>query len=153
MKRTEHQTGLTLLEVMVAIALFAVLMAAVSSSLPSMFRLNRSTTSVQSISSHAKNVIDLTRSFWLTPTTSTTPGSDHYPNLTSGTLPDDLPETPPNLTCLDPVTQEVTSMVKPGSTSVPPVTWTTRRRITVSCRDKASSGAYTDFVAEIGRPE
>ena len=154
MRRSARQEGLTLIEVMVAVSLFIVLMLAVTSALPTLFRLDRETTTVQANNVYARNVIDQTRALWMTPTGSLSSDQDHYPDLTTGKIPTNLPAVPAGLSCVaPPQTEEIAKMEAPTSTSTTPVYWTTRRKITVSCRAAGSTQAYTNFVAEIGRPE
>lgn len=139
--RRPHQEGLTLVELLVAITIFGLIITAVLSMLPSLFKLNRATSDAQATSAYAKSVMESTRIHWLTKVTPTAPSTDAYPNFTAGTLPSGLPTVPSTLTCDAPAVTAEGSATPVG-----------RRRLTIKCTAKSTQQS-SSFVAEFGRPQ
>lgn len=133
------EAGLTIVELLIALALFMILITVILPTLPQMFGVNRGTLSSQAVTGYAKGVIEQTGGLWLTRDPSPT-AADPYPALVAGTLPSTLPAPPSGVTCQPP------SSVAVGTAA--PVS---RRRLTVSCTS-AVTGTLT-FVSEIGRPQ
>lgn len=136
---TPPEAGLTIVELLIALALFMVLITVILPTLPQMFGVNRSTLSSQAVNLYAKGVIEQTGGLWLRRDPSPS-AADPYPALVAGTLPATLPAAPAGVSCQP-----------PSSVAVGTATPVSRRRLTVSCTS-AATGTLT-FIAEIGRPQ
>ncbi|GGL79266.1 hypothetical protein GCM10010840_16410 [Deinococcus aerolatus] len=134
------ESGLTLVEVMVAVGIFAVLIGAILPIISDLFRVNRDTVNVQTIGSYAQSVGEQTRTLWLTRVTPVAPSTDAYPSFTAGQVPNPLPSPPANVSCAAPLVEAVGSASPVG-----------RRRLTVTCTPPGKPAMV--FVIEIGRPE
>ncbi|GGK30718.1 hypothetical protein GCM10008955_25650 [Deinococcus malanensis] len=122
--------GLSLVEVLVALALFSVVSAAVLALFPSVFRLNSQTRADQSVTIAAKHYLEQVRARY-----STQSGFDAA----------SLPETPPasilnSYTCTPSVSTLESPFIAPGQI----------KRVTLSCTH-ASQPTLT-FVLDFGRP-
>ncbi|CAM3680817.1 hypothetical protein DESA109040_19735 [Deinococcus saxicola] len=134
------ESGLTIIELLVAISIFLVIVTFVLAALPNLFQINRRTGTAQTVSIYATSVIEQTRRSWLTKTAPVAPATDAYPLFTAGTLPTTLPAAPAGLSCTAPAVSTQGTATPPG-----------RRRITVTCTPTGFSAI--SYVAEIGRPE
>ncbi len=134
MNRTQQaQAGLTLIEVLIALAIFTVVAMAVLGVLPGLFRVNRSNQNDQAVTVAAKAFMETVRTTYSVQTT-----------FDAGTLPA-APDASllGGLTCTPTQTNPVTTWLTPAGT--PQV-----RRVTLTC---AGSGQPTyTFTLDVGRP-
>lgn len=137
--KAQGNSGLTLVEVMVAVAIFAILIGAILPIFTGLFRVNRDTVNIQTVGSYAQSVAEQTRALWLTGVTPVAPSTDSYPAFTAGQLPTPLPAPPANVSCAAPLVEAVGSAIPVG-----------RRRLTVTCTPAGKPAIV--FVIEIGRP-
>lgn len=139
MKRPEQ--GLTLVELLIAMVIFALIITGTLSILPHLVKVNRNSGDRQTISIYANGVIEQTRVWWLTKVNA----PDAYPNFTAGTLPSGLISAPTGVTCATPAVSVV------ATTGVSPATTVSRRLLSITCTP-TSQPAVT-VVSQIGRPE
>ncbi|AFZ67480.1 PulJ/GspJ family protein [Deinococcus peraridilitoris] len=122
------QAGLTLIEVLVALALFGVVSTVVLASLPGLYRLNRTSGEEQDVTVHARTVMEGVRAAW-----------QSRALFDAGVLPQ-LPPDPAGFSCGAPGVMVVdTGRATPR-----------RRRLTLTCT--RADHAPVIFVAEFGRP-
>lgn len=137
----QNTQGLTLIEVLVALAIFSIIVVSVLGIMPGIYRTNGSTRDAQEANNYARSVTESFRIHWMTPTTPAAGSTDRYPAFTAGTLPT-LPATPTGLTCDTPVVANKTPGVSP----------TTRRSVSLTCTTKQGNKKAT-YTVEFGRPE
>ncbi|UBV43561.1 prepilin-type N-terminal cleavage/methylation domain-containing protein [Deinococcus taeanensis] len=134
--------GVTLIELLVAMAILGIIVSTVLAIIPRLYQVNRTNVQAQLASTYARTVMESVRSHWLVPVYPIPTSGDLYPNFTSGTLPSPLPTAPSGLTCAAPtVTAEGTAS---------PVG---RRTISVTCTSNSNTTQKFTFVGQFGRPE
>ena len=119
--------GLTIIEVLIAVAILAVLAVATLTAIPTFFRLNQVTTEDQAVTAHARTFMETLRSQW----------SD--PAAFAAELLPVLPA-PVGYGC-----EATVSDPDPGAPGI-------RKRVTLACTRSAGEGAYS-FIVELGRPK
>ncbi|WP_168734658.1 type II secretion system protein J [Deinococcus sp. KSM4-11] len=141
--------GLTLVEVLVSIAIFAVLSIAVLSSLPGVLKVNRQSRDDQGVTVAGKAYLEKVRAKWDDPTPSTDPttgktttaGQTNFDASTLPTLPDSAKMN--GYTCATALATQVTSPAETGSIAMV-------KRLTLTC---SRSGQPTQvFQVDLERP-
>lgn len=133
-------SGLTLIEILVSIAIFALLSGVIMSSMSMSQRVNRDSRDEQIVSTYARTAMETAKAGILTRTNSTT---DPYPYLTSGTLPA-LPAKPAGMNCTDPVVSNLTTY------KVRSVTLGSRATLTITCT--LPNNKTIPFIEQVVRP-
>lgn len=131
MKRAAER-GLTLIEVLVAIAIFAIVSVAVLAMFPTIFKLNSQVRSDQAVTIAAKQFMENTRTTY-TSNTSFQQGTDGLPAA----------PTPGNgYTCTRSASSQLNSTVTPSEVLI--------QRVTLLCQ-RTGQPSYT-FVLDLGKP-
>jgi prepilin-type N-terminal cleavage/methylation domain-containing protein len=135
MKKT---SGLTLVEIIVAIAVFSIIMLALSGTIVQGLQLRRKNSVDSQALAYATSILETYKNFWSAST-----------NFTSASTPA-FPATPPALKPIDPVTDiSVTCLNIDGTISA---TTCALRRVQVTVKD-SKGDVYANLVTEIGNPK
>ncbi len=118
--------GLTIIEVLIAVTILAVLAVAALTAIPTFLRLNQATAEDQAVTAQARTFMETLRSQWRDPAA-----------FAAGSLP--VVPAPAGYRCEASVTDP-----DPGSPGI-------RKRVMLTCTRDAG-GDYT-FIVELGRPQ
>lgn len=124
------EQGLTLIEVLVALSIFAIVSVAVLSMFPAIFKLNNQTRADQAVTVGARQFMEEARVNFATPA-----------GFEAGTLPDaPAAGTVNGYTC--------TRKVDPVGGTTPPII----KRVTLTCEHTTQSPKKLEFSLDFGRP-
>jgi len=118
--------GLTIVEVLIAVAILAVLAVATLTAIPTFLRLNQATTEDQAVTAHARTFMETLRSQWRDPAA-----------FAAEVLP--VVPAPVGYRC-----EAAVSDPDPGAPGI-------RKRVTLTCTRAA--GEDYSFIVELGRPQ